>query len=56
MELQHAPWGGGLGLGFLLEDAYMKDTVAYTFAPNSAFMHENTHGGLRPATRSNTLI
>ena len=43
-------------MGLLLEDAYMKDTVAYTFAPNSAFMHENTHGGLRPATRSNTLV
>ena len=44
MELQHAPWGGGLGLGLLLEDAYMKDTVAYTFAPDSTFMQENTHG------------
>ena len=44
MEPQHAPWGGGLGLGLLLEDAYMKDTVAYTFAPDSTFMQENTHG------------
>ena len=44
MEPQHAPWGGGLGLGLLLKDVCMKDTVAYTFAANSAFMHENTHG------------
>jgi hypothetical protein len=31
-------------LGPLLEDPYMKDTVAYTFVPNSTFMHEKTHG------------
>ena len=44
MEPQHAPWGGGLGLGPLLEDPYMKDTVAYTFVPNLNVMHKNTHG------------